>query len=231
MKFKSIILIFVFVVAGLWIHPAFGVHNLPVALIPETQYGFTSVLEGNDIVHDFVVQNTGDAPLFIENVRTDCGCTTVSYPKRIPSGGKGKITVNINTTNYGGRDIRRQVVVQTNDDKNPRQVLIISGFVEKFAEVNPCFAKLKGAADQSVEASVTITPSEKYPFRIVDVSAKKGDNIRFSFKEAHSKNRDQYVLMVKNIKNKKGRYVDKIYLKTNSTIRPVIEIGVVGIIS
>ncbi|MEA1946812.1 MAG: hypothetical protein U9N83_05860 [Thermodesulfobacteriota bacterium] len=110
-------------------------------------------------------------------------------------------------------------------------MLIISGFVEKFAVVDPSFAKLKGTADQSIETSVTITPAEKYPFRIVDVSAKKGDNIRLTFKEIHSKDRNQYVLMVKNIKNRKGRYVDKIYLKTDSTIRPVIEVVVVGIIS
>jgi hypothetical protein len=47
----------------------------------------------------------------------------------------------------------------------------------------------------------------------------------------HVKDRNQYVLMVKNIKNQKGRYVDKIYLKTDSTIRPVIEVVVVGIIT
>jgi hypothetical protein len=110
-------------------------------------------------------------------------------------------------------------------------VLIISGFVEKFAAVDPSFAKLKGTADQSIETSVTITPAEKYPFRIVDISAKKGDNIRFTFKEIHSRDRNHYILIVQNIKSSKGRYVDKIYLKTDSPIRPVVEVVVVGIIS
>jgi phosphopantetheinyl transferase (holo-ACP synthase) len=108
---------------------------------------------------------------------------------------------------------------------------MVSGFVEKFAEVNPSFAKLKGTAGQTIETHVTITSAEKYPFCIVNVSAKKGDNIRFAIKENHSKGWNQYILMVKNIKNKKGWYVDKIYLKTDSTIHPVIEVAVVGIIS
>ena len=42
----------------------------PSAYFPETHYQFTSVPEGTEIVHDFVVQNRGDAPLSIDNVRT-----------------------------------------------------------------------------------------------------------------------------------------------------------------
>jgi hypothetical protein len=71
MKSKPIILMFIIVAAVLWTQHVFGIHNLPVAVISETDYRFTPVLEGNDIVHDFVVQNTGDAPLSIINVRSD----------------------------------------------------------------------------------------------------------------------------------------------------------------
>jgi len=109
--------------------------------------------------------------------------------------------------------------------------LIISGFVEKFAAIEPSLVKLKGMAGQSIEKTVTIIPGQKYPFHIVDISAKKGKNIRFTFREIDSKDRNQYLLMVKNIKADKGRYVDKLYLKTDSAIRPVIEVVVVGIIS
>ena len=91
--------------------------------------------------------------------------------------------------------------------------------------------RLKGAAGQNIETSVIITPAGKYSFHIVDISAKKGDNIHFTVKEKHLKERNQYVLEVKNIKNSKGRYVDKIYLKTDSIIRPVIEVIVLAIIS
>ncbi len=42
----------------------------PSAHFPQTHYQFTSVPEGTEITHDFVIQNRGDAPLVIKNVKT-----------------------------------------------------------------------------------------------------------------------------------------------------------------
>lgn len=41
----------------------------PAAVFPQTQFTFQPVFKGEDIKHDFVVENTGDAPLVIKNVR------------------------------------------------------------------------------------------------------------------------------------------------------------------
>lgn len=46
-----------------------GVH--PEAVFPQTQYEFDPVMEGVDIKHDFVIENHGNAPLVIQNVRPD----------------------------------------------------------------------------------------------------------------------------------------------------------------
>ncbi len=40
------------------------------AFYPETLYEFTPVLDGSKVVHEFVVQNMGLAPLNIERVKT-----------------------------------------------------------------------------------------------------------------------------------------------------------------
>mgnify|MGYP006284944315 CR=1 FL=1 len=42
----------------------------PKAVAPTEGYDFGTVLEGNDVLHDFVIQNKGDAPLDIKDVRT-----------------------------------------------------------------------------------------------------------------------------------------------------------------
>lgn len=42
----------------------------PKAVIETKDYDFGSVMEGNDVVQDFVIKNTGDAPLDIQKVRT-----------------------------------------------------------------------------------------------------------------------------------------------------------------
>ena len=42
----------------------------PRVVYPETRFVFPAVIEGNPVVHAFVVQNHGDATLDIKNVRT-----------------------------------------------------------------------------------------------------------------------------------------------------------------
>jgi len=43
---------------------------VPKAVAETDSFDFGTVLEGNTVLHDFVIKNTGDAPLKIENVRT-----------------------------------------------------------------------------------------------------------------------------------------------------------------
>jgi hypothetical protein len=42
----------------------------PTAFFPETLHEFTPVLDGSKVVHEFVIQNKGLAPLTIERVKT-----------------------------------------------------------------------------------------------------------------------------------------------------------------
>ena len=46
-----------------------SVGGIPKAVFPEMTHDFTSVMEGEDIKHDFVIENHGDAPLIIEKVK------------------------------------------------------------------------------------------------------------------------------------------------------------------
>jgi len=43
----------------------------PIAFVPVDRYEFEPVLHGTEIIHDFVIQNTGTAPLEIKRVQTD----------------------------------------------------------------------------------------------------------------------------------------------------------------
>jgi len=45
--------------------------NRPSAHLPVVRYEFAPVMEGREVVHDFVVQNKGSAPLEIQKVKTD----------------------------------------------------------------------------------------------------------------------------------------------------------------
>ena len=42
----------------------------PSAFFPETTYEFSPVLDGTEVVHDFVIQNKGNATLKVNKVKT-----------------------------------------------------------------------------------------------------------------------------------------------------------------
>jgi hypothetical protein len=44
--------------------------KMPKAYFPENSFTFEKILEGTDVIHDFVIKNNGNAPLAIENVRS-----------------------------------------------------------------------------------------------------------------------------------------------------------------
>ena len=43
--------------------------NVPTVKAIAPQFEFTPVVEGKEVVHDFIIQNTGTAPLEITNVK------------------------------------------------------------------------------------------------------------------------------------------------------------------
>lgn len=45
--------------------------KLPSAHMPSVHFEFEAVVEGQDITHDFLIENSGDAPLEVQSVQTD----------------------------------------------------------------------------------------------------------------------------------------------------------------
>ena len=52
--------------------------------------------EGGCVTHNFTFTNTGDSPLIIMDVSTNCGCTTAQYPQApIAAGNQGTIVITL----------------------------------------------------------------------------------------------------------------------------------------
>ena len=62
----------------------------------------------------------------------------------------------------------------------------------------------------------------------MDLKADQGKNIHFALHEVHEAERVSYVLTVENSLQSKGKYSDIIRLKTDSQIRPTINLLVSG---
>ena len=141
------------------------------------------------------------------------------------------MTIKVNTHGYDGRKLTKTIAVHTNDPVTPKHDLSISGDVEKFADILPKgMVRLAGVAGNSIKKTITIMPTEKYPFTITGVSAQRTGNIKVSLaeKKSNANGAIGYTVTVENLKNEKAKYFDGVAIKTTSKIKPLIVIRVYG---
>lgn len=80
------------------------------------------------VSHDFVITNTGDAPLIIMSATTSCGCTTPVIPKEpIKPGASAKMKVTFDPLGRPG-EFEKNIKVKTNI-KGKRPTLKLKGCV------------------------------------------------------------------------------------------------------
>ena len=120
-------------------------------------------------------------------------------------------------------------MIHTSDKKHPKLNFVIHGKVDKFVTITPNRVNLSGYVGEHIKQSIKIIPEKKYPFKILGVKVQKAKNIDYKIeKVVISSKKTEYLLTVTNLKNKKSRFFDTIYLETDSKIRPEIKISVYG---
>ncbi|MEH0007669.1 MAG: DUF1573 domain-containing protein [Flavobacteriales bacterium] len=89
---------------------------------------FGTIVKGSKGIKKLGFTNVGDAPLIISNIRSACGCTVPSWPKRpIKPGDSGFITVRYDTQRVG--PFRKSISVFSNA-KEGRKVIKVVGEVK-----------------------------------------------------------------------------------------------------
>lgn len=74
--------------------------------------------------------NTGDAPLQILRIFSDCGCTSPEYPTdEVLPGEKGEIKVRFNGKNRQAGAFRKTLRILTNAD-NRRETIAVKGIID-----------------------------------------------------------------------------------------------------
>ncbi len=90
-------------------------------------YDFGKIEHKKPVTAVFELKNTSNKPVLITNVKTSCGCTNVSYPKKAIVPGKiAKISAVYNSKSKGV--FSNQIYVSTNLSKK-RIALMIKGKV------------------------------------------------------------------------------------------------------
>lgn len=129
------------------------------------------IIEGDQIVHDFYLINKGKKAVEIKRVIASCGCTAVSYDKIIPPGGKGKITLKVDTSDFEGEIIKTARVFTDLKGKD-FVVLTIKAVVKPVVKIIPSsFIYVKKKEDERVEKFVLLTSEVKPEFKVLRVSS------------------------------------------------------------
>ena len=202
--------------------------SFPVAHMPQTVFKAPDTVDGEDIVHDFIIQNSGTGILQIAKGKSACGFTVASVPKPIPPGGKGLVTVRLSTCGSGGSTIKKSLTITTNDPDNKRIPLAIKTRVIKPYTLSSRNVKLNGKLGNCIKETMIISPTDDNPFTIQEVTTKRGQNIHYDLEEIKKWGKDRYKLTVENTATDPGIYFDTLYVKTDSEIKPIISITIIG---
>lgn len=102
--------------------------------------------------------------------------------------------------------------------------------MEKLYTLTPRRIRLVGPAGTDLKQTVTLVTQEKYPLKLLEVRAKKGEDIQYALSEKKEGKINRYAVTVECIRKEMGRFIDTIYLKTDNEIQPQIEIPIYGYI-
>lgn len=104
----------------------------PMMSVDKDSHDYGTIPQGANGTCEFVVTNTGDAPLIITQCQGSCGCTVPKCDTApIKPGEKSTITVKYDTNRVGA--INKSVTITSNATNAPSKIVTIRGTVEAAA--------------------------------------------------------------------------------------------------
>jgi hypothetical protein len=156
--------------------PSFASEGSPIMSVSEDTFDFGVVTEDKELSHNFIIENSGDAPLRILDIDADCSCTISEYDKVIPPGSSGKINLTLESFSVFD-EFSKETIVRTNDPDVPELLLTLKGIAESFVDIQP--TQIIRFNDPSIEVqTVQITSRLSIPWEITECKTNIPDNIQ-----------------------------------------------------
>lgn len=192
-------------------------------------YNFGKVAAGEPIQHTFIVSNTGNATLIINNVRPGCGCTTAGvWTREIEPGKTGVIPIQIASGGLRGT-VEKQVTVSSNDKLQAAATLRLRGTIWKPIEMTPVFAWLHVNPASSSNTSTVIHISNKTDQKVTLSEPQSADS-RFTGALKTLEDGKEFELTVTAIPPlPPGNTASSITIKTSLTNMPVLTVPVTAL--
>jgi len=113
-----------------------------------------------------------------------------------------------------------KVVVKTNDPRRPDFRLTLSGWVERFASIEPGFVYFRGEAKDVEAVELEVTPNSTDGFHITRVVADKPHLFSAELIEPCKQENAPCRIRVTNRQKNAGKYVGVIKVTTDSMVQP-----------
>jgi hypothetical protein len=184
----------------------------PVLSLPDAVHDWGTAYRGEVIEHTFVVANKGGAPLSIQDVKPNCGCTLpkgADYRKLLPPGGETQITLSVDTSGLKGA-IKKYAEVLTNVQGEENK-LWMQGQVEELLVLKPSVVQLQVVRRSTVAPVPTVvemTANLGKKVHVASVTPGK-DLLTASLKEIEAGQKFE-VTLVPNLRDEKNAFLSDV---------------------
>ena len=111
--------------------------ELPRIVIPQAEWNFGEISQGERVQHTFAIENQGNAPLLISKVVAACGCTAaLMNSETVAPGEVGQLRVEFDSTGFSGEKFK-SIRLFTNDPKESIAMVSLQGFIEPDIFIEP----------------------------------------------------------------------------------------------
>ncbi|HJV66106.1 MAG TPA: DUF1573 domain-containing protein [Geomonas sp.] len=144
----------------------------PELSVERGTYDFGTITQGKKVQHNFIIRNSGDAPLQIKQLNASCGCTAARPSTSLVLPGRSaEIEVIFDSANFSGR-VEKTVAMTTNAGKAPTYTFKMEGTIQDQVQVSPRPLDIGPlAAGVARQASVSVENRGGTPIKIVSVKS------------------------------------------------------------
>ncbi len=151
------------------------------------------------------------------------------YDRVIPPGGKGNITIAIDTGKVRG-DFQKKAIIWSNDLQRMSVALFLEGKVIPHISIDPGgYLSLQGVKGRMPGEHLDLINNHKNPMKIIGIDSDLNDNIEWHIEEI--KPGYIYRLEVEDISQKVGDYTGHLYVRTDNPLKPELVIIINGHVS
>ena len=143
----------------------------PQAVFSHLLHDFGVVAVGENAAHEFIIYNTGEADLLVEQIQPQPGAKVVEYDKTIAPQQRGRIRVAIETRHIRGPALI-PISLSTNDPTQPHVSLQLKVDARAFIFAHPGYARyiyVQGSNEGTV--AQTLWSPDETEFRVVGVDS------------------------------------------------------------